>query len=433
MITRIEAYRYRCFEHLNVQAGSYQVLVGRNGSGKSTLLDLPALIGDLLASSTLETAFFGRPRPESLEPRAAGAKDLIFNGAGNWFALAIEIELSAGIQDALRGNLAMRRHLPDVWLRDVSRPFTVRYELSFRRLDDALELSHEYLFLMRDIGEIAKSRPDALFGEWAMSQAKLILPLLARSSSEYVNLYPENTSADEALTFELSPNAVAMSGLPLDPLRFGTAHWLKNRLAMQSLAYRPDVRELRKAQPSPGRTFRVKQNGSTLAWSVLRLSEDRQIFEDWLAHVQSALPFISGIEARRREDDGHAYLRVLGADDTPIPLSGLSDGTLLFLVLTILPYVERPPHFLTVEEPENGLHPKAIEAALESLQAIDRCQVWVTSHSPIVVAVTPLEKLLCMSLERGGGAQVVAGPKHPFLAHWHGKPDLSTLHSAGVL
>src|SRR5690606_16827759 len=133
MITRIEAYRYRCFERLNVHAGPYQVLVGKNGAGKSTLLDLPVLIGDLLASSTLETAFFGRPRPESLEPRAAGANDLISNATGNWFALAIEVELSAGIQDTLRSNLAMRRHLADRWLHDASTPFTVRYELSFRR------------------------------------------------------------------------------------------------------------------------------------------------------------------------------------------------------------------------------------------------------------------------------------------------------------
>ena len=48
MITRIEAYRYRCFERLDIAVGPYQVLVGRNGAGKSTLMDIPVLLGEML-------------------------------------------------------------------------------------------------------------------------------------------------------------------------------------------------------------------------------------------------------------------------------------------------------------------------------------------------------------------------------------------------
>ena len=48
MISRIEAYRYRCFSKLAVELGAYNVLAGANGSGKTTLLDIPVLLGDLL-------------------------------------------------------------------------------------------------------------------------------------------------------------------------------------------------------------------------------------------------------------------------------------------------------------------------------------------------------------------------------------------------
>ena len=48
MITRIEAYRYRCFERLELDLCPYQVLVGMNGSGKSTLIDIPVLLGEML-------------------------------------------------------------------------------------------------------------------------------------------------------------------------------------------------------------------------------------------------------------------------------------------------------------------------------------------------------------------------------------------------
>ncbi|BAZ11972.1 hypothetical protein NIES4071_38000 [Calothrix sp. NIES-4071] len=41
MITRIEAFKYRCFDQLDIKVGQYQVLAGANGTGKSTLLDIP--------------------------------------------------------------------------------------------------------------------------------------------------------------------------------------------------------------------------------------------------------------------------------------------------------------------------------------------------------------------------------------------------------
>jgi predicted ATPase len=46
VISRIEAYRYRCFSKLAVELGAYNVLAGANGSGKTTLLDIPVLLGE---------------------------------------------------------------------------------------------------------------------------------------------------------------------------------------------------------------------------------------------------------------------------------------------------------------------------------------------------------------------------------------------------
>jgi predicted ATPase len=112
---------------------------------------------------------------------------------------------------------------------------------------------------------------------------------------------------------------------------------------------------------------------------------------------------------------------------------GLSDGTVSLLALSILPFLNNVPAFVAVEEPENGIHPKAIEVILESLQEIDKSQIWVTTHSPIVVAVTKLENLLCLSLTKSDGVQVVRGNEHPTLASWEGVPTLDVLFKAGVL
>jgi energy-coupling factor transporter ATP-binding protein EcfA2 len=109
-------------------------------------------------------------------------------------------------------------------------------------------------------------------------------------------------------------------------------------------------------------------------------------YADWIAHVQTALPQVTDIEVREREDDHHAYFVVSYKGDFKVPSPGLSDGTLRILTLTLLPYLSKQPAILVTEEPENGIHPRAIEAVLQSLSSMYDSQVWVSSHSPVVLA-----------------------------------------------
>jgi predicted ATPase len=113
--------------------------------------------------------------------------------------------------------------------------------------------------------------------------------------------------------------------------------------------------------------------------------------------------------------------------------SGLSDGTLRILTLTLLPYLSKQPVILVTEEPENGIHPYAIEAVLQSLSSMYDSQVWVSSHSPVVLASAKLDQLLCARLASEGGVEMVAGSDHPRLREWRGGIDLGSLFAAGVL
>jgi predicted ATPase len=178
----------------------------------------------------------------------------------------------------------------------------------------------------------------------------------------------------------------------------------------------------------------LSPDGRGLPWQILALQKDKpQEFEEWLALVQLALPSIQNIQAIEREDDRHAYIKIQYQNGIVVPSSGLSDGTLSILALTILPYVGKRPQVITLEEPENGIHPSAIEAVLQAIRAVDTSQIWLTTHSPIVLAHTELEKVLCMCLTDEGSVEVVSGDKHPRLAHWQGGIDLGTLFAAGVL
>lgn len=92
----------------------------------------------------------------------------------------------------------------------------------------------------------------------------------------------------------------------------------------------------------------------------------------------------------------------------------LSDGTLRMLALTLPAFLPAESALYMVEEPENGVHPKALEIILRSLSAIPDGQMLLATHSPFVVQQCGLESLLCFSRD-GDGTHVTPGPKLPML------------------
>lgn len=115
--------------------------------------------------------------------------------------------------------------------------------------------------------------------------------------------------------------------------------------------------------------------------------------------------------------------------------SGLSDGTLRILALTLLPYLPSHalPQLLVTEEPENGIHPQAIETVLLSLSSILDSQVWISTHSPIALARTELTDILAARVHDDGSVDVIRGEQHPRLRDWRGSIDIGSLFASGVL
>lgn len=175
----------------------------------------------------------------------------------------------------------------------------------------------------------------------------------------------------------------------------------------------PEWGDLRK--PSrPGLPKRLMASGENIPWLALRLkSVSRRRFSEWVEHVQTALPQITEIDVREREEDHHAYFRVSYEGGYVVTSTGLSEGTLRILALTLIPYAEESTGLLIVEQPEDGIHPQAIEAVMQSLRSFYDGQVWVSTHSPIVLADREMNELLLTRLERDGSVTVTPGPEHP--------------------
>jgi predicted ATPase len=155
-------------------------------------------------------------------------------------------------------------------------------------------------------------------------------------------------------------------------------------------------------------------------------------FEDWLAHVRTALPEIRNIDSIARPEDNTRYVMVLYNDDVQVPSWMLSEGTLRLLQLTILAYLPDFHGVYLIEEPENGVHPSALETIYQSLSSIYSAQVLVSSHSPILLNMAKPKQLLCFS-KSPDGVKIVRGDEHPALKDWQNEVSLGTLAASGIL
>ncbi len=429
MISRIEAYRYRCFQQLNLELGQHHVFAGSNGTGKTTLLDIPALLGDMISVTDINDAFFtavnGRERA-----RAEYAQELVHQLRGDYFMLAIEVDLPESIKEELM------RGATNTWQRKFTnqkmRPDTLRYEVSITIANEKLRVNEEHLLLFPN-NDFRPEDGMGLVGDDVSSARPWFVPL-TRRWGEKVKFQAEfQTGKSSILEFGLRDHQLALSALPTDHDLYPAALWFHDYLLSSTFCYEPQWPVMRLAATPRNRDV-FQADGSSLPWQVFDLQEeDPQGLLEWTELVHMALPCINSVIATKREDDGHCYLLVTYNNGMEVPSSSLSHGTLHILALTIIPYISIPPNVLTLEEPENGIHPKAIDTVLEALRLSGKTQLFMSTHSPIVLANSELKHIITMRINSDGATEVLKGSEHPRLKEWKGEVDLGTLFAAGVL
>ena len=194
-------------------------------------------------------------------------------------------------------------------------------------------------------------------------------------------------------------------------------------IALDNCVLRRPSAPLRRWDPTPDRA---------LPWLILRLRRCPKRFADWKKHVCTAISDVQDIHIKRRSDDGHAYLSVAFGGGVEVPSWTLSDGILRLLALSIIAYVPEEGRTHLIEEPENGVHPLAVEAVYRSLSSTYDAQVLVTTHSPVLLAYTEPKELLCFP-KHDGETQIVRGDAHPHLRHWRSAADVDLLFAPEVL
>jgi predicted ATPase len=137
-----------------------------------------------------------------------------------------------------------------------------------------------------------------------------------------------------------------------------------------------------------------------------------------------------------REDDKHRYLMLKYASGLEIPSWMASDVTLRLFALTLPAYLSEFRGLYLIEEPENGIHPRAAESVFQSLSSVFEAQVLLATHSPVLISLIKpkdADQVLCFAKASDGSTDIISGDRHPNLRTWQGDPNLYVLFAGGVL
>jgi AAA domain, putative AbiEii toxin, Type IV TA system len=234
--------------------------------------------------------------------------------------------------------------------------------------------------------------------------------------------------------FNLGKSRSALASLPGDETLFPVALWARDFLQQSVQRIQLDAESMRKASP-PGQTSAYRPNGSNLPWVIdaFKKKGEPGRFRLWVEHVADAIPGVKDVRVIIREDDRYAYLVVEFENGLIAPSWVLSDGTLRIIALTLLAYLGLEGATLLIEEPENGVHPRAIQSVVDGLRQVTDGQVIMASHSPVVLGTLDPQDVLCFAKDALGATAIVRGENHPILRDWRNRPDLGELLISGVL
>lgn len=134
------------------------------------------------------------------------------------------------------------------------------------------------------------------------------------------------------------------------------------------------------------------KRGEELPTLLSRIRENEVRWQELLSELQEAYPGIRQIQIKRGLEAGELGLLFAERPGPHSPLllyrpSQMSDGFLRLLALLAIKHQPEPLALLGYEEPENGLHPSALDDCMRHLKGIagKGTQVIVTTHSPYLL------------------------------------------------
>ncbi|HEV2480610.1 MAG TPA: AAA family ATPase [Puia sp.] len=156
---------------------------------------------------------------------------------------------------------------------------------------------------------------------------------------------------------------------------------------------------------TPAINTKLSPDASNLPQVIGMIFENEEKRKDFIEWLRILIPEFNKIEIRRSNIDGkYEFFIYEKGTEKPFPRGLISDGTYNILALLSFVYQSDQPQFLCIEEPENGLHPQAIELLVDFFR--EQCEekghhIWLNTHSQTLVRHLEIEEVILVNKVNG--------------------------------
>ena len=146
-------------------------------------------------------------------------------------------------------------------------------------------------------------------------------------------------------------------------------------------------------------------DASNLSQIIGKVFENDEVRNDFIEWLGILIPEFRNIEIQKSNIDGSfEFFLYEKSSKKPFPKYLISDGTYNILSLMAAVYQTDQPQFLCIEEPENGLHPQAIELLVDFFR--EQCEekghyIWLNTHSPTLVRCLEFDEIILVNKING--------------------------------
>ena len=157
-------------------------------------------------------------------------------------------------------------------------------------------------------------------------------------------------------------------------------------------------------KPTTDNVNLLKADGSNIANILANLEKNDEMRETIIEWLSLIVPEMMRIESDSRRIDGSKMIQFEEESGKKFPAHLVSDGTIyaLCMLVAVLTRTQKPG-ITIIEEPERGLHPKAIGELVSFMRehASHYHPIILTTHSESVVRELELDELFFVSKENG--------------------------------
>lgn len=345
-IRSLKITNYKSIDSLGMEDGltPFSVFAGPNGSGKSNFFDTLDFVS-LFIRNGIDAALRSHGRYENIhcEKKKAG--------------------------NARKFDFMIECMLPDNRKDKENKETIFRYSMSIHQLDGRPQIEESLSVDEQEIMVRPKGQPPILKGGGG-------------EKDETVEKFPQDYSA-----------LLLLSRMPL-------AEMLRNlRL------YRIDPLGAKEPNLFDRDPTELERKGHNLASVLNRMEGHEQSREAILEWMEMIVPGIESIQTEEQKlESKTAVLFKEHGTSRRFPAHMVSDGTIYALCLLVAVLDSPSEYGITlIEEPERGLHPKAIRGLVSLMrdQATPANPIWLSTHSETVVRELQMEELVLVDKKNG--------------------------------